>query len=194
MKSSSHSGQLSRIALDLGPLIVFFGTFRFFGIFAATACFMAAVLLALCVGYVRERRLSPMPLITAVLVLIFGALTLYLRNDVFIKMKPTVLYALFSLLLTGGLAFNQLLIRHVFSQAFQLDEKGWRALTWRWAAFFFGLAILNEAVWRSFSTSVWVSFKVWAIIPLIFLFALAQTPLIFRHQVEAKENQRQSSD
>jgi intracellular septation protein len=193
MKSGAHSGQFLRIALDLGPLIVFFGAFRFFGIFAATGCFMAAVLLALCVGYVRQRRLSPMPLITAVLVLVFGALTLYLRNDVFIKMKPTVLYVLFSLLLGGGLAFNQLLIRHVFSQAFELDERGWRALTWRWAAFFLGLAVLNEVVWRNFPTSIWVSFKVWAIIPLIFLFAFAQTPLIFRHQIKADGKQAQSS-
>jgi intracellular septation protein len=192
--SGSHpSAQWHRIALDLGPLIVFFGAFRYFGIFIATACFMAAVLLALCIGYVRDRRIPPMPLITAALVLVFGALTLYLRNDVFIKMKPTALYALFSLLLAGGLACNQLLIRHVFSQAFELTYAGWRALTWRWAAFFLVLAILNEVVWRNFPTSVWVSFKVWAIIPLIFLFAVAQTPLIFRHQIKGDGEQAQRS-
>jgi intracellular septation protein len=105
-------------------------------------------------------------------------------------MKPTVLYALFSLLLTGGLACNQLLIRHVFSQAFELTNTGWRALTWRWAAFFLVLAILNEVVWRNFPTSAWVSFKVWAIIPLIFLFALAQTPLIFKHQLKGDEGEQ----
>jgi intracellular septation protein len=187
MKTTAGTAQLLRVALDLGPLIVFFGTFRFFGIYTATACLMAAVLVALCIGYARERRLSPMPLITAILVLIFGALTLYLRNDIFIKMKPTVLYVLFSALLAGGLAFNQLLIRHVFSQAFELDDKGWRSLTWRWSAFFLGLAVLNEAVWRNFPTSVWVSFKVWAIIPLILLFAIAQTPLIFRHQITTED-------
>jgi intracellular septation protein len=154
---------------------------------------MAAVLLALGIGYARDRRISPMPLITAVLVLVFGALTLYLRNDVFIKMKPTALYTLFSLLLAGGLACNQLLIRHVFSQAFELTNAGWRALTWRWAAFFLALAVLNEVVWRNFPTSVWVSFKVWAIIPLIFLFAVAQTPLIFRHQIRGDGEQAQRS-
>jgi intracellular septation protein len=94
---------------------------------------------------------------------------------------------LFSLLLAGGLACNRLLIKYVFTQAFELNEAGWRALTWRWAAFFLALAVLNEAVWRNFPTSVWVSFKVWAIIPLIFLFALAQTPLIFRHQIKVDE-------
>ncbi|HEX3429959.1 MAG TPA: septation protein A [Rhizomicrobium sp.] len=191
MRAEYRAAQWQRVALDLGPLVVFFGTFRFFGIFTATAFFMAAVLLALGVGYLRERRLSPMPLITAVLVLVFGALTLYLRNDIFIKMKPTALYALFSLLLAGGLACNQLLIRHVFAQAFELSDAGWRALTWRWAGFFLALAALNEVVWRNFTTAVWVSFKVWAIIPLIFLFALAQTPLIFRHQIKT-EDQTQS--
>ena len=191
MTNSGHSGQWLRLGLDLGPLIVFFGAFRFFGIFMATGCFMAAVLLALCIGYIRERRFSPMPLITAVLVLVFGALTLYLRNDIFIKMKPTVLYLLFSLLLAGGLACNRLLIRYVFSQAFEIDDTGWRVLTWRWSAFFLALAVLNEVVWRNFATSVWVSFKVWAIIPLIFLFALAQTPLVFRHQIKAGDEQAQ---
>jgi len=191
MTGGTHTQQLWRFALDLGPLLVFFAAFRFFGIFTATACFMAAVLVALVAGYIRERRVSPMPLITAALVLIFGTLTLYLRNDIFIKMKPTALYCLFGLLLAGGLAFNRLFIKYVFSQAFELDDAGWRALTWRWAGFFLALAVLNELMWRNFPTSVWVSFKVWAIIPLIFLFALAQTPLIFRHQIKTESEQAQ---
>ena len=183
MSSAAKSSHLVRIALDLGPLVIFFGSYQYFGIFTATACFMAAVLFALGAGYFRDRRLPPMPLFTAVIVLIFGGLTLYLRNDVFIKMKPTVLYALFGFLLVGGLAFNQLLIKHVFSHAFVLSDRGWRGLTWRWAVFFLGLAMLNEIVWRNFSTSTWVYFKVWAVIPLIFLFALAQTPLILKHEI-----------
>ncbi|HEX4081120.1 MAG TPA: septation protein A [Rhizomicrobium sp.] len=185
MNGTNKTSHLARLALDLGPLMVFFGAYEFFGIFVATGCFMAAVLAALGYGYVRERRLSPMPLFTAVLVLVFGGLTLYLRNDIFIKMKPTVLYALFGALLLGGLAFNQLLIKHVFSQAFELSEAGWRSLTWRWGAFFLALAVLNEFIWRHFSTSTWVYFKVWAVIPLIFLFALAQTPLILKHEIQA---------
>ncbi|MGH6878705.1 MAG: septation protein A [Rhizomicrobium sp.] len=185
MNGTAKSSHLQRIALDLGPLAVFFGAYEFFGIFTATGCFMVAVLAALAFGYVRERRLSPMPLFTAILVLIFGGLTLYLRNAMFIKMKPTVLYALFGTLLLGGLACNQLLIKHVFAQAFDLSEAGWRSLTWRWAVFFLCLAALNELVWRNFSTSTWVYFKVWAVIPLIFLFALAQTPLIVKHEVRA---------
>jgi intracellular septation protein len=143
---------------------------------------MAAVLAALAIGYLLEKRLSPMPLFTAVLVVIFGGLTLYLKNDVFIKMKPTVLYGFFGVVLLGGLSVNRLFIKYVFAQAFELDEKGWRKLTVRWGIFCLSLGALNEAVWRSTSTATWVSFKVWGIIPLIVLFALAQTPLLMKHQ------------
>lgn len=174
--------QLRRLALDLGPLLIFFATFKYFGIFGATEAFIAAVLAALLLGYLIERRVSPMPLITAVLVVIFGGLTLYLRNDVFIKMKPTVLYGFFGAVLLGGLAFKRLFIKYVFAQAFELDEQGWAKLTVRWGLFFLCLAIINEAVWRSTSTATWVLFKVWGILPLIVLFALAQTPLVIKHQ------------
>ena len=174
--------QIRRLALDLGPLLIFFAAFKYLGIFGATAAFMAAVLLALAIGYLMEKRLSPMPLFTAVLVLIFGGLTLYLQNEMFIKMKPTVLYGFFGAVLLGGLSVNRLFIKYVFAQAFELDERGWRKLTVRWGIFFLALAVLNETIWRSTTTATWVSFKVWGIIPLIFLFALAQTPLLLKHQ------------
>lgn len=178
---------LVKLALDLGPLIVFFVGFRFLGIYGATALFMGAVLLALALGYVRERKLSPMPLFTAVLVFVFGGLTLYLKNDTFIKMKPTVLYGFIGALLLGGLVFNRLFIKYVFAQAFDLSDMGWRVLTWRWAFFAFTLALLNELIWRNFSTVIWVDFKVWGIMPLIFLFALAQTPLVLKHERPSAE-------
>ena len=181
------NAQFRRLILDLGPLIVFFAGFKYLGIFGATAAFMAAVLLSLCVGFVLEKRLSPMPLFTAILVVIFGGLTLYLKNDMFIKMKPTVLYAFFGATLIGGLWFKRLFIKYVFAQAFELDETGWRQLTWRWGSFFLLLAVLNEAVWRNASTATWVSFKVWGIIPLIFLFALAQTPFVMKHHIEPEK-------
>jgi intracellular septation protein len=174
--------QLRRLALDLGPLLIFFAAFKYLGIFGATAAFIVAVLVALGLGYLIEKRLSPIPLFTAVLVVIFGGLTLYLQNEVFIKMKPTVLYGFFGAVLLGGLAFNRLFIKYVFAQAFELDERGWKKLTVRWGLFFLCLAVINETVWRSTSTATWVSFKVWGIIPLIFLFALAQTPLVIKHQ------------
>ncbi len=174
--------QVRRLALDLGPLLIFFAAFKYLGIFGATAAFIVAVLVALVLSFMIERRLSPMPLFTAVLVVIFGGLTLYLRNDVFIKMKPTVLYGFFGMVLLVGLAFNRLFIKYVFAQAFELDEQGWKKLTVRWGLFFLCLAAINETVWRATSTATWVAFKVWVIIPLIFLFALAQTPLVIKHQ------------
>ena len=180
--------QIIRLALDLGPLLIFFGSFKYFGILGATAAFMVAVLAALAIGWWIERRISPMPLFTAVLVVIFGGLTLYLQNDIFIKMKPTVLYAFFGALLLAGLSFNRLFIKYIFAQAFELTETGWKKLTVRWGLFFLALAAANEAVWRSTSTDTWVSFKVWGILPLIFLFALAQTPLVMKHQAHSGKN------
>lgn len=180
--------QLRRLALDLGPLLIFFAAFKYLGIFGATAAFMAAIGVALAIGWMVEKKLSPMPLFTAVLVMIFGGLTLYLKNDIFIKMKPTVLYGFFAVMLLAGLRFNRLFIKYVFAQAFELDEAGWRILTVRWGLFFLSLAVLNETVWRATSTATWVAFKVWGIIPLIFLFALAQTPLVMKHQSQGGGN------
>jgi intracellular septation protein len=174
--------QLRRLALDFGPLPIFFAVFHYWGIFAATAVLIPTVLTALAINYAIERKLSVMPIFTAVVVIVFGGLTLYLKNDIFIKMKPTALYGFFGVMLLGGLRFNRLYIKYAFAQAFELDEPGWKKLTVRWGIFFLTLALVNEAVWRSTSTATWVSFKVWGIIPLIFLFALAQTRLVIKHQ------------
>ena len=173
--------QIRKLVLDMGPLFLFFASFQYAGIFTATGIFMAAAVLSVAVGWHLEKKLSPIPLITAILVLIAGGLTLYLRNDVFIKMKPTVLYVIFGTTLLGGLRFNRLFIKYVFAEAFDLTDRGWRGLTWRWGSFFLTLAALNEAVWRNTSTATWVTFKVWGIVSLIFLFALAQTPFLLKH-------------
>jgi intracellular septation protein len=180
---------LMRLGLDLGPLLLFFLSFQWGGIFVGTGVFMLAVLIALAIGYSIERRFSPMPVFTAILVLIFGGLTLYLKNDTFIKMKVTVLYAFFGFTLLGGLAFRRLFVKYVFSTAFELSEEGWRKLTWRWGFFFLALAVVNEIIWRSLPTADWVKFKVFGIVPLIMLFALAQMPLVLKH--ELKEDSRQ---
>ncbi len=177
---------LIRLGLDLGPLVIFFVSFEFLGIFAATGVFMAAVLIALAIGYVLEKRISPMPLFTAVLVTVFGGLTLYLQDDTFIKIKPTILYTAFGAILLGGLFFDRIFLKYIFAQAYELTPLGWRKLTLRWGLFFFALAIVNEIVWRNFSTEIWVSFKVWGVIPLTFLFALSQAPLVLKHQIEDK--------
>jgi len=175
--------QVRRLLLDLGPLLLFFAAYKLAGFFTATAVFMVAILVALAVGWSVERKLSPMPLFTAAMVLVFGGLTLWLKNETFLKVKVTVIYGIFGVLLLGGLASGRLFIKYVFASAFELDEAGWRKLTLRWGVFFLCLAALNEAVWRSTSTDTWVTFKVWGIIPLLFLFALSQTPLLMKHQL-----------
>ena len=124
-----------------------------------------------------------MPLFTGVVVLIFGGLTLWLADEDFIKIKPTILYAAFAAILLGGLALKRLYIKNLLGQTVQLPDHAWRALTWRWAAFFIVIAVLNEFVRHSVSTDDWVAFKVWGIFPLTLLFALAQTPFLMRHQV-----------
>ncbi len=153
-------------------------------IFVATAVFMIAVALSLAVSWWMTRRLPTMPLVSGVVVLAFGALTLWLHDDTFIKMKPTIVNALFGTVLLGGLGFGKSLLRQVFGEAFRLTAEGWRILTWRWGLFFFVLAALNEAVWRGFSTDIWVDFKVFGIMPLTLAFSVAQMPLLRRHAAE----------
>ncbi len=192
---------LPKFLLELGPgLVFFFVTLR--GewlaqkfpalaelggpIFIATGLFMAATIVALAVSWALVRTLPIMPLVSGVVVLIFGALTLYLQDDVFIKMKPTIVNALFGVTLLGGLAFGKSLLGYVFDEAFHLDAEGWRKLTFRWGLFFLFLAVLNEVVWRSFSTDFWVAFKVWATIPITILFTVSQMPLVIRHSLDDK--------
>ena len=175
---------LLKLVFDLGPLVLFFFANSRYGIFAATAVFMAAVLAALAASYVLTRHLPIMPVVTAIIVVVFGGLTLLLHNDTFIKIKPTILYALFGAVLVGGLLFGKSLLGVVFDSLFHLTEQGWRKLTSRWALFFFALALLNEIVWRNVSTDVWVDFKVFGVLPLTFLFGALQYPLLRKHAAE----------
>jgi intracellular septation protein len=160
------------------------------GLFTATVVLMAAVAVALAVSFFLTRRLPAVPLMTAVLVIVFGGLTLYLQDATFIKMKPTVLYAAFGAALIGGLAINRLVLPIVFDQAMALTERGWRILTWRWGSFFLALAFLNEIVWRTQTNDVWVAFKFPGIFILIFVFSVAQMPLIARHKLPDEEVER----
>jgi intracellular septation protein len=175
---------LTKLVLDLGPLVLFFAANSRYGIFAATATFMVAVLAALAASYLMTRRLPIMPVVTAIIVMVFGGLTLILHDATFIKVKPTIIYALFGAVLLGGLYFNKPLLGVVFDSLFNLTDEGWRKLTWRWAIFFFALAALNEVVWRNASTNVWVDFKVFGVVPLTFLFAALQAPLLKRYAAE----------
>jgi intracellular septation protein len=174
-----------KLTLDIGPLVLFFAANARFGIFAATAVFMVAVLIALGVAYAKTGRVEIMSLVTAVIVVIFGGLTLILHNDTFIKLKPTIIYVLFGGTLVGGLLFGKSFLGILFEQVFDLTEEGWRKLTWRWALFFFALAILNEIVWRNFSTDTWVSFKLFGVVPLTFVFGALQYPLLTKYAAKS---------
>jgi intracellular septation protein len=182
---------LIKLAIDLGPLLIFFGTNAVYGIYAGTAAFMAATIVSLGVAWLRFHKLPVMPLVSAVVVLAFGGLTLYLQDETFIKLKPTIVYTMFALLLAAGLLLKKPLLELLFGPVFSLTDEGWRKLTLRWALFFLAMAVLNEIVWRNFSTDFWVNFKVFGFLPLTFLFAMLQVPLMQRYTVaEAKEENR----
>ena len=181
MTTKAQLNPMLKLALDLGPLILFFLANAKLGIFWATGLFMVAVLIALAVSYALIRRLPAMTVVSAVIVVVFGGLTIALNDETFIKLKPTIIYLLFAGLLFGGLVLRKPLLEIVFDQMFHLTDEGWRKLTVRWAVFFLLLAILNEIVWRNFSTDFWVSFKVFGALPLTFIFAMAQMPLLNKY-------------
>ena len=208
MTQKKQLNPLLKLALDLGPLVLFFFanakpalvapllspflpesllTGPRAGIFAATAVFMIAVLAALAVSYWLTRHLPIMALVTAVIVVVFGGATLVLHDELFIKLKPTIIYVLFGGVLVFGLVFRKPLLEIVFDQMFHLTEEGWRKLTLRWALFFFALAVLNEIVWRTQSTDTWVTFKAFGVLPLTFIFAALQYPLLQKYEAKPAE-------
>ena len=170
-----------KLAIDLGPLLVFFAVNAAGGIYAATGAFMIATLIAVAAAWLKYHKLPVMPLVTGVVVLIFGGLTLYLHDETFIKLKPTIVYSMFAGLLFAGLMFERHFLALLFGPVLSLTDEGWRKLTLRWVAFFVVMAIVNEAVWRNVSTDAWVSFKLFGFLPLTFVFAMAQVPLLQRY-------------
>ena len=186
---------LLRLALELGPLALFFLANAYgdrFGvaegqrIFAATGLFIVATVAALSINYALVRKLPIMPLVSGVVVVVFGGLTLFLQNEIFIKLKPTIVNTLFGLVLLGGLYFRKPLLQIVLDSVFELTEEGWRKLTLRWALFFFALAALNEIVWRTQTTDFWVNFKVFAVLPITLVFGALQYPLLIKHSADKK--------
>jgi len=196
-----------KLALELGPLLVFFfgnlrgewlvGKFPALSalggpLFVATGRFMIATVLSLIVSKIMLKHLPVMPFVSGVVVLVFGSLSIWLQDETFIKMKPTIVNSLFGVVLLGGLFFGKSLLGYVFNAAFQLDDEGWRKLTLRWGIFFLFLAVLNEIVWRNFSDAAWINFKVWGTMPITIVFTLSQMPLIMRHTVAEPSSEAKS--
>ncbi len=183
--------QVFKLVLEIGPLVVFFASNSWAGIQFATKSFMVATLIALVLSRWLLGKIAIMPLVTAIFVMIFGGLTVWLENDLFIKLKPTIVNVFFGSALFGGLLFQKSLLKYIFADAFHLTNTGWQILTRRWGLFFLLLAALNEIVWRSFSTDSWVAFKTFGIMPLTMIFALLQIGLIKRHEVTTSDRPRE---
>jgi len=178
-----------KLVLEMGPLVVFFLANAKFGIFPATAALMASMVIALALSWILTRHIPVMPLVTAAAVLVFGALTLIFHDELFIKLKPTIVNALFGTILLGGLMMNKPLLPIVLDSVLKLTETGWRILTLRWGLFFYLLAGLNEVVWRTQTTDFWITFKVFGTMPITIVFALAQIPLILKHEIKDADTQ-----
>lgn len=179
-----HLDPLPKLALDLGPLLLFFFANSWRGIYFATAAFMAATLLTLAISYYLIRRFPVMPIVTAVIVIVFGALTLWLHDETFIKLKPTIIYVMFAVVLLAGLAAGRPLFQLVLDGAFHMKEEGWRKLTLNWSLFFLAMAAVNEFVWRSFTTDQWVAFKTFGFLPLTLVFAVSQAPIMAKYAIK----------
>jgi len=194
MNKAKEPAGLSRLLIDIGPLLIFFlanylapvpGPLR---IFVATGAFMAAMIAALIYSQLRYQRISPLLLFSGFMVVVLGGLTIWLHNETFIKIKPTAYYLLVAGILAFGLQTGRPLLKMVLGAAYPgLDEEGWRLLTRNWAWFFAGMAVLNELVWRNSTTDFWIGFKLWGAIPLTFLFAAANVPMLVRHGLTKEE-------
>jgi intracellular septation protein len=178
-----------RFALDMGPLLLFFLSYRFAGLMAATATLIAFTAISLAITYAKEKRISPMPLVSGLAVTVFGTMTLLLNDEYFIKIKPTLVNLLFASILLGGLAFKKPLLKYVLESAVHMTDKGWSILSLRWGFFFIFLAGLNEFVWRNYPTDFWVNFKVFGMFTCTMAFMLLQIPLMKRHMTPAPNEQ-----
>ena len=173
-----------KLLIDIGPLAVFFIFYTRSGLQASILPLMIATVIAVLFSYILEKKIPIMPTVGAGIVLIFGGLTIYFDNEVFIKMKPTIINLIFAIILYGGMLVKKPLLKILLGAALRLEEEGWRILTYRWIGFFIALAVLNEIVWRTQTTDIWVNFKVFGILPITFVFTMTQFPLIKKHQID----------
>ena len=175
---------ISKLLIDIGPLAVFFIFYSRGDLKSAIIPFMIATIISVLFSYIMEKKIPVMPTVGAFIILIFGGLTIYFDNEVFFKMKPTIINLLFALILYGGMVVKKPLLKLLLGAAIKLEDEGWKILTQRWISFFIALAILNEIVWRTQSTDIWVNFKVFGILPITFIFTMTQFPLIKKYQIE----------
>ena len=175
---------IAKLLIDIGPLAVFFIFYTRSGLQEAILPLMIATVIAVLVSYVLEKKIPIMPTLGAGIVIIFGGLTIYFNDETFIKMKPTIINAVFAIILYGGIIFKKSLLKYLLGAALKLEEEGWKILTQRWIAFFIALAVLNEVVWRTQTTDLWVNFKVFGILPITFIFTMSQFPLIKKYQIQ----------
>ena len=179
---TTETGTGLKLAIDFGPLLAFFIANSLAGVFTATAAFMAATAVTMLVSKMKMGRVSPMLWLSGLMVLAFGGLTLWLHNETFIKVKPTIVYVMFASILFFGLISGKPTLKIVLETAYPgLDEAGWHKLTRNWGLFFIAMALLNEAVWRTQSTDFWIAFKLWGVVPLSLVFAMAQAPILMKH-------------
>ena len=177
-------GQWTKLLIEMGPLVAFFIANWKAGIFWGTGIFMAATAAALTASWVLTRKIAMVPLVSAVFVALFGALTLWLHSELFIKVKVTLINALFGAVLLGGVAMGRSYIKLIMGEAVKLTEEAWRTLSIRWGVFFLAMAALNEVVWRNYSTDAWVNFKVFGLLPITLAFAFANAPYMTKHMIE----------
>ena len=189
--SSPKMGQGTKLLIEMGPLAAFFIANWKAGIFWGTGIFMVATAIALTASWVLTRKIAMVPLVSAIFVAIFGVLTLWLHSDLFIKVKVTLINALFGVVLLGGVAMGRSYLKLVMGEAVKLTEQAWRTLSLRWGLFFLALAVLNEIVWRNFSTDAWVNFKVFGLLPITLVFALANAPFMSKHMIEEEKTEAQ---
>lgn len=177
----------SRLLLDFLPLAVFFVAYKLGDILVATAALVVATLVSLLITYIREKTIAPTPLVSGIAVTFFGVLTLWLHDETFIKIKPTIVNLLFAAILLGGACFKKPLLKMMLGSALPMQEEGWHKLSIRWGVFFIFLAALNEYIWRSYSTEFWVDFKVFGMLTCTIIFTAMQVPLMQRYMIVEDE-------
>lgn len=192
-KTEHGPGAGARLAIDLGPLLIFFGVnFATGDVIFATGAFMVAITASMIVSKVKYRHISPMLWFSGVMVLILGGITVWLHDETFIKIKPTIYYVMVASILSFGLFTGRNLLKTVLGTAYPgLSERGWLILTRNWALFFLAMAALNELVWRTTSTDFWIGFKIWGFMPATFLFALAHIPMLMRHGMTLEDGKEE---